>query len=302
MEDNKCIYRTSVGGFISEYNQSVNKNKIFNRQIALPQDHGSWVFLFSPLLIGLFAGGQFNYASLALVMAALAAFLIRQPTTMMVKAYAGRRPRSDLPVARFWFVVYGVIALLALAELFYLKQGYIALLAIPGIPVFVWHLYLVSKRAERKQAGVEILATGVLALAAPAALWVGLGRYESAGWWLWALAWLQSAGSIVYAYLRLEQRERSSEAASASGQGRSGKWQMGRRAFAYTSFNLAVSLLLGWMGILPQWIFVPFLVQWLETVWGIQNPATGWKPIRIGIRQLIVSTLWTILFIFTWRL
>jgi hypothetical protein len=280
----------------------VNKQPLLNRQIALPQDHGSWVFIFSPLLVGIFASGEFNYASLALTVAALAAFFIRQPSAMIVKAYAGRRPRSDLPVARFWFVVYGVIALLALAELFYLKQGYIALLAVPGIPVFAWHLYLVSKRAERRQAGVEVIATGVLSLVAPAAFWVGLGRYDAAGWWLWALTWLQSAASIVYAYLRLEQRERLLEAASAKSQERSEKWKVGRRAFAYTSFNLAASLVLGWSQILPQWIFVSFLLQWLETVWGIQNPATGWKPTRIGIRQLIVSTLWTILFIIAWRL
>ena len=290
-----------AGGFIWEYNHSVNKN-LFNRQIALPQDHGSWVFIFSPLLIGIFASESFNYASLALTVAALAAFFIRQPSAMMVKAYAGRRPRSDLPAARFWFAVYGVIALLGLAELFYLKQGYIVLLAVPGIPVFAWHLYLVSKRAERRQAGVEVIATGVLSLVAPAAFWVGRGAYDPMGWWLWALTWLQSAASIVYAYLRLEQRERVPGAAPASSQERSEKWKMGRRAFAYTSFNLAASVALGWSQILPQWIFVPFLLQWLETVWGIQNPAAGWKPTRIGIRQLIVSTLWTILFIIAWRL
>lgn len=282
------------GKFYWEYNHSMAR--LLNRQIALPQDHGSWVFILSPLLIGLFAGGAFSYASLALTVAALAAFLIRQPTAMMIKAYAGRRPRSDLPAARFWFVVYGIIAILSLAELIYLKQGYIALLAIPGIPVFAWHLVLVRKRAERKQAGVEVIATGALSLAAPAALWVGLGRYDPAGWWLWALTWLQSAASIVYAYARLEQRERPTRPE------RSERWQLGRRAFLYTSFNLAAALILGWSGILPRWIFVPYLVQWLETVWGIQNPATGWKPTRIGIRQLIVSALWTILFIVTWRL
>ena len=270
--------------------------KLLNRQIALPQDHGSWVFILSPLLIGLFAGGTFNYASLALTAAAMAAFLIRQPTAMMTKAYAGRRPRSDLPVERFWFIVYGVISLLALAELFCLKQGYIALLAVPGIPVFAWHLWLVSRRAERRQAGIEVIATGVLSLVAPAAFWVGLGQYDSSGWWLWALTWLQSAASIVYAYARLEQREQPQSPA------RSEKWKLGRRAFLYTSFNLAAALVLGWSQILPQWIFVPFLLQWLETVWGIENPATGWKPTRIGIRQLIVSTLWTILFIIAWRL
>jgi hypothetical protein len=303
------------GRFYWEYNHSMAK--LLNRQIALPQDHGSWVFILSPLLIGLFAGGAFNYASLALTAAAMAAFLIRQPAAMMIKAYAGRRPRSDLPAARFWFVAYGVIAILSLAELFYLKQGYIAPLAIPGIPVFAWHLHLVSKRAERRQAGIEVIATGVLSLAAPAAFWVGLGHYDPTGWWLWALTWLQSAASIVYAYLRLEQREqvavpsgtersgvqsRDVLAAPAKGQERSEKWKLGRRAFLYTSFNLAASFVLGWSQILPQWIFVPFLLQWLETVWGIQNHATGWKPTRIGIRQLIVSTLWTILFIVTWRL
>lgn len=293
------------------------RKRLFNPQIALPQDHGSWVFILSPLLIGIFASGTFSYASLALVTAAMAAFLIRQPTAMMVKAYAGRRPRSDLPLARLWFSIYGLIASLALAELFYLEQGYIALLAIPGIPVFAIHLWLVGKRAERRQAGVEMLATGVLSLAAPAALWVGLGQYEPSGWWLWVLTWLQSAASIIHAYLRLEQRESPAALSgtersevkskgglteSASGPERILRWKMGRRAFLYTSFNLAATFLLGWSKILPQWIFVPYLLQWLETVWGIENPATGWKPTRIGIRQLIISTLWTILFIITWRL
>lgn len=275
--------------------------RLFNRQIALPQDHGSWVFIFSPLLVGLFAGGRFTLASLYLFLAAMAAFLLRQPMAAIVKAYSGRRPRSDLPAARFWVALYGVIALLSLAELFYLKQGYIAYLAVPGAPVFAWHLWLVSKRAERRQAGVEIIATGVLSLVAPAAFWVGRGGYDPAGWWLWALTWTQSAASIVHAYMRLEQRERFPRAEQAQRLGRSERWQMGRRAFAYTSFNLAATIILGWIHLLPSCIFLPFLVQWTETVWGILRPAAGWKPTHIGIRQLIVSVLWTILFILFWR-
>ncbi|MBI3175936.1 MAG: YwiC-like family protein [Chloroflexi bacterium] len=270
------------------------------RQIALPQDHGSWVFILSPLLVGLFAGGRFTAASLALVIAAMAAFLIRQPVTMAVKAYAGRRPRTDLPAARFWIILYGTVILLALGYLIVRGFTYVLFLAVPGAPVFAWHLILVSKRAERRQAGVEILATGVLALAAPAAYWVGLGHYAAEGWWLWLWTWLQSSGSIVYAYLRLEQRERAALSPS-KGLTRSEGWQMGQRAFLYTSFNLALALILGWIHFQPQWIFLPFLVQWAETVWGVTHPAVGWKPTAIGIRQLIVSTLWTILFILCWR-
>lgn len=268
---------------------------LLRRHIALPQDHGSWVFILSPLLIGLYAGGTLGPASLSLIVAAMAAFLIRQPVSVAVKAYSGRRPRSDLPAARFWVVAYGAIALLALLSLSRQGFGYILYLAVPGVPVFAWHLYLVSRRAERRRAGVEVLATGVLALTAPAALWVGRGRYDPLGWALWLLVWLQTAASIVYAYLRLEQRELPALPPPAE------RWQMGRRALLYTTFNVLFSLAVGMSAWLPHLIFLPFLLQWAETLWGITHPAMGWKPTRIGIRQLIVSTLWTLLFMLTWR-
>lgn len=271
----------------------------FKKQIALPQDHGSWVFIFSPLMVGLFAGERFQIPSLYLTIAIIAAFLIRQPVTVIVKALSGRRSATDLPAARFWLLVYGLIAAAALIGLILSGFGFLLYLAVPGVPVFAWHLWLVSKRAERRQEGIEVIATGVLALAAPAAYWVGVGRYESAGWWLWLFTWLQSAASIVYAYLRLNQRDLSAEQAEAKGRGE--WWSMGRRALWYTSFNVVLSLALGFLKLIPLWVFIPFLLQWLEALWGISHPAVGWKPIRIGTRQLIVSILWTVLFIIVWR-
>jgi hypothetical protein len=263
--------------------------------IALPQDHGSWVFLFSPLLIGLLTGKTFSAASLALVVAAVAAFLIRQPVTMAIKAYSGRRPRTDLPAARFWMLVYGMLVLLSIGELVMLGETYILLLAIPAIPVFAWHLWLVSRRNERRQAGIEILATGVLALAAPAAYWIGQGGYQPLGWVLWILVWFQSAASIVYAYLRLEQREWTSIP------GLGARFLAGRRALGYTGFNLGLSLALGAFGVIPGLVCLPFLLQAAETLWGTANPAAGAKPVAIGMRQLIVSSLFTLLFVLTWR-
>ena len=131
-----------------------NANPLFRKQIALPQDHGSWVFILSPLLIGIFAGGTFSYVTINLFVAAMAAFLLRQPMTAIIKAYSGRRPRTDLPAARFWAGLYGVIASATLLGLIFEGFGYILYLAVPGVPVFAWHLWLVSKRAERRQAGV----------------------------------------------------------------------------------------------------------------------------------------------------
>lgn len=266
------------------------------RSLALPQDHGSWVFLLSPLLIGIFAGKRFGADTILLVVTALAAFLIRQPVTMAVKVHSGRRPKNDLPAARFWMAVYGLVILAGLFGLALRGFAFIFLLAIPALPVFGWHLYLVSKRSERKQAGVEILATGILALAAPATFWIGHSKYEPAGWALWILTWLQSAASIVYAYLRLAQREL--EAAPAFSE----RFCLGRRALLYTTFNLLLVAGFCLSGALPGMLWAAYALQWLESLWGsLIRPAVGWKPAAIGIRQLIVSTLFTLLFILAWR-
>ena len=153
------------------------QNSLFRPHIFLPQDHGSWVFILSPLLIGLFAGAHFSPASINLIIAAMGAFLIRQPVYMAVKAYAGRRSRADLPAARTWMLFYGTVVLLAVSGLIAEGFLFILYLVVPAIPVFAWHLWLVSKRAERKQAGIEILATGTLALE------YGISSYRNLARW-----------------------------------------------------------------------------------------------------------------------
>jgi hypothetical protein len=172
--------------------------------------------------------------------------------------------------------------------------AYLAILAVPGIPVFIWHLLLISRRAERRQVGVEIVGSGVLALGAPAAYWVGIGSPEITGWWLFLLTWFQSAASIVYAYLRLEQRELKELPDLPA------RMRMARRALLYTTFNFLAVLALSIAGVLPSLLWLPYALQWVETIWGTTHPAIGYKPTAIGIRQLIVSSLFTVLFILTW--
>ena len=268
----------------------------FRRFIALPSEHGSWVFLLSPLLIGIFAGGSFTISSVYLIIALFAAFLVRQPVIIAVKAYSGRRARSDLRAARFWIIVYSLIGFAALTGLF--AHGYASLtyLAIPGLPVFIWHLWLVNRRKERRQPGVEILGSGVLALSAPAAMWIGSGTIDPLGWVLFILTWLQSAASIVYAYLRLEQRELKTMPSVSI------RWRMASRALMYTSFNLLLVLGLSIGEIIPMLLFIPFIIQWLETLYGTSHPAIGFKPTKIGIRQLAISALFTVSFIISWSI
>lgn len=277
-------------------NQITNNRKFLNTNIAIPHDHGSWVFLLSPLLIGLFTARNWSNATLLLVIASLAAFLVRQPITYLVKIYSKRRPKTDLQVAVFWVVVYSAVSLICVIGLLIQGYSYIVLLAIPGILVFTWHLFLVSRRNERKQAGVEIVASGVLALTAPAAYWIGVGQPDPTGWVLFVLVWLQSATSIVYAYARLQQRQLKSKPGVAE------RFNLGKRAFLYSSFNLFFVFILSTAGNLPWLLPIPYLIQWLEVIWGIFNPAIRTKPSKIGLRQLIVSSLYTISFIYFWNI
>ena len=267
---------------------------LFRRNIAITHEHGSWVFLLSPLLIGVFVGGQWSTALLYLIIAIFAGFLIRQPITIAVKIYTGRRHRKDLPAVWFWITIYALIGTLMVIGLILQGYGYLLYLAIPGIPVFIWHLWLVGRRAERRQAGIEILASGVLALSAPAAYWISVGSTNQLGWILWGLTWLQSAASIVYAYLRLEQRTWIEIPDKRT------CFRFAKRANLYATFNLILSIFLALAGWIPIGVFLAYLLQWVETLWGTLNPAIGIKPSYIGIRQLIVSSLFTILFIVAW--
>jgi len=272
------------------------KQKIFQRQIFITNEHGSWVFLLSPLFIGIFAGQSWSLDVVILVLGALVGFLIRHPITIAVKVLSGRRSKADLRPAGWAILIYGLVGVLMVGGLVLRGLSYLLILAVPGIFVFIWYLYLVYNRAERGQMGIELVASGVLALSAPAGYWIGVGGLSGLGWWLWGLTWFQSAASIVYVYLQLVQREQKKIPSLKD------RFRLGWRAALYSSFNLLAAILLSAAGIIPTWIFTPYLLQWSETFRGIYNPAAGVKPTRIGIRQLIVSSLFTALFILTWRI
>ena len=99
----------------------------------------------------------------------------------------------------------------------------------------------------------------------------------------------------MYAYLRLEQR------LWTSGPSLAVRFRTGARAIGYTVFNLILSFGLSAFHLIPAWVWLPFLLQAAETLWGTINPAVGAKPVAVGMRQLAVTTLFTILFIITWR-
>ncbi len=266
------------------------------RDLALPQEHGAWVFLLSPLAIGLATANRPpSLASLVLLITALAAFLFRHPLTLVIKSLSGRRSRTDLFGAIFWAGGYGILGLVGLG--FLMAQGFKELLwlALPALPILAVYLYLVSRRAERHQPVLDFVVALVLALGAPAAYWVTEGTYSATGWTLWGLCSLHALTSIAHAFMRLAQR----------------RWQslpplsnQIRTALPALGFNLLAVSTTGFFSassLLPSWLPLAYVLQLFESAWGFWRPALGQKPTQIGLRQLILSALFTLLFIALWH-
>ncbi len=262
----------------------------FRRRIAVPGEHGSWALFLGPLVIGIVAGGAVRVPTIYLVVAALAGFMVRQPITMLAKVRAGRRPESDAPAARFWIVVYGTIAALHIGGLVARGFGEVLYLALPGVPVFAWYLHLVMHRQERRQMLIEVLATGALALSAPAALWIGRGDAVAEGWMLWALCWVGYGSEIVHTYLRLDQRTWSEDRDVAN------RFQAGRTALRINGLGIAVAGGLVLANEASPLLLVPFGIHAAECLHGVLRPARGLRPRAIGLRQLAVSVLFTATF------
>lgn len=269
---------------------------LLRRDLALPQEHGAWVFLLSPLAIGLATAHRPpSLASIVLLITALAVFLFRHPLTLVIKSLSGRRPRTDLFGAIFWACGYGILGLIGLG--FLMSQGYRELLwlALPTLPILAVYLYLVSRRAERHQPILDFAVALVLALGAPAAYWVTESTYSATGWTLWGLCSLHALTSIAHAFMRLEQR-RWQSSPSLSTQIRTALPALGFNflAVSTTGFFSTISLI-------PSLLPLAYAVQLFESAWGFWKPAIGQKPAQIGLRQLIVSTLFTFLFIVLWH-
>src|SRR3990172_5304403 len=90
---------------------------MWRRHYALPAEHGSWIWLLGPLAVGIAAARRLTPDLAPLALAALAAFLLRQPATVAVKVLSGRRAREDLEPALAWLAGYALLGGLALAWL-----------------------------------------------------------------------------------------------------------------------------------------------------------------------------------------
>lgn len=260
---------------------------IWKKHYWIPPEHGTWFMWIGPLLTGMLAARHVNLDLIGLTALLLSGFLARQPMTILFKALVGRRSRADVRPASVVMAALGGLAIALLVLMLARGHAYLAWLGLAALPVVAWQFALVAKREER-QMGIELVGAGVLALAAPAAYWVALGEARAAGWGLWALAWLYAAASIVFIYLRLEQRRWSEWPP------RRERLRRGARVLLYAVVNLIAVVALTALRWAPPWAWVGFALALPHTGLGVMAPAVGARPARIGLEQAAATLIFSV--------
>lgn len=262
---------------------------MWRRHYAIPPEHGAWIWWIGPLLLGTAAAGTVTPAWGAMAVAALAAFLIRQPAGLLVKVLSGRRGRSDLSPALAWLAIYGCVIAAAAAVLLLSGHAKVALLGLAGAPLFLWHLALVRRKQDRHRLDIDLAAAATLALTAPAAYWAADGESLVAGAVLWALCAAKSAASVVHVTVKLRQRRMPETPAPADSA------RMHAPALAFHVVNAAAAIVLTVIGAAPWLVALGFAVVLVEAAVNAFQPATGKKPVQIGLRQLAVSSVFFVM-------
>jgi hypothetical protein len=174
------------------------------RSVALPTEHGGWSFITEPILLGLLLAP--NLGGIALGIAALGAFLLRQPLKLYVKDVRSGRQVPRTNVARQFLLFYGILTIAA---------GLITLLVVPSpdnllpllfaLPLFAIQLtYDIGNKSRSLVAEMTgSLATG--ALASSIVVMHGWSLIPALGLWLALAAKAITTVLYVRSRLRLER-------------------------------------------------------------------------------------------------
>ncbi|MCW5849162.1 MAG: YwiC-like family protein [Anaerolineae bacterium] len=170
------------------------------RSVALPSEHGGWMFLLEPLLLGLAVAG--SWPGLALAVAALGAFLLHQPIKVAVKDYLkGKRPLRTVWAERF-MALYGLVAVAAFAVVLRGADRTFLVPLLLALPLMLTQLLYDARNQSRALLPELAGALSLGALAPAIALLDGWPLERT--WPLWLLAAGRALPAILYVRARLK--------------------------------------------------------------------------------------------------
>ena len=177
--------------------------KVRLRGIALPNEHGSWGFLFEPLAAAFAVAPSFAAVWISLLV--IGAFLTRQPLKFLLGDLMQKKRLPRTALALRFALIFGGIAFCGLVGSFYFAP---AQSFIPFVIVLPPVVYLIAQDVSRRSRELWPEALAAVALSSSiAALALADGWNYPAAFALWAIIAARLIPSVLYirSRLRLEK-------------------------------------------------------------------------------------------------
>ncbi len=242
------------------------------RQIALPTEHGSWGFLFEPLVAGLAIA--FSPAAPWIAIMAIGAFLARRPLQVIV-AQRKRSDRELVIAASRVLTAFSAVAIAGLAGTVVTGGAAILTPLWLAAPLAIYQLFVETTGRGRQLRAELAGAAAMPATAAAMALAAGWEWASAAA--LWAILAARFIPSILYVRSRLALEKGKSFSAAAP--------QLAHLLALAFVITLAVMKLAPWV---PVAVFVLLMVRSLV---GLSTRRKRMKAMQIGIWEVIYGTL-----------
>ncbi len=255
---------------------------VYRKTIVMPTEHGSWPWLLVPFAVGAGIAGRFNLPVWLTLIGALAAFFMRQPMTVWLRARRGKARAADGPIAAGWVLTFALAGLLALIGLIVLKRGAMLVLLWPFLAILA--LYLIAARYGRaglRSLWMELAGAGALSMMAPAAAIAGNGRVIGWEWALWGMMAAQNVLGALYVRLRVADTHNRPMR----------RWPIVAAHFV----GLLVGIGVGIEGFVPLATAVPFAGYLIRAGWAAAAPHPIPNIKKFGFTELgieIISGLW----------
>ncbi|MBX7170636.1 MAG: YwiC-like family protein [Pyrinomonadaceae bacterium] len=250
-----------------------NKRAISLKRIALPVEHGSWGFLFEPLVASLAVA--FSLTGMWIALMIIGAFLTRQPLKVLWSDWLAKRNLPQTEAALKFTLVFGTISLLGLVGSLYFGSfaNFYPFLFI--IPLAIYQIYCDASKKSR-QLLPEL--TGAIAISSSAAVIALAGGWNLLNaYLLWAIFVARLIPSILYVRSRLRLEK--------------------GKDFLLVSVIAAHFIALGAIGMFAangyasKLTFVMFGVLLIRAFWGLSPLRKKVKAMKIGVWEVIYGTM-----------
>ncbi|MCI0487580.1 MAG: YwiC-like family protein [Blastocatellia bacterium] len=259
------------------------------KRLELPKEHGAWVMLYVPFVVGALVAGSFSLRVLLLLSSVTFVFIARE--SLIVWWRARSRGQSRPSSLRLMLIYLGLAALSGVPLVFIYRLYITVPLGFVALVLLGVNAEQAVRREDRTIFG-EVMAILGLTLTAPAAYYVARASWEITALWLWALNALYFASSVFYVKLRVHAINPRKEQESRN---------VRRHCAFYHVFLLAsllVLVLTDSLSLLAVIAFAPVLVR---TFWHLFKPGERLNLRRIGVLEIVYSVVFLVFITLTFR-